>query len=117
LSHGVGVVVVFRGIFDGDLTRRRGLAIDHRGAAWKDDGQGQQGSKDGLLHATLLGDAGIRKKQKSEIILIKWDASRKTLTGAKRFDPSPNGSISLRKTRVFPMSCGRIIETVVASDK
>jgi hypothetical protein len=71
LSHSVGVVVVFRGIFDGDLTGLSGgLAIDHRDAAWKDDGQGQQGSKDGLLHATLLGDARIRKKQKSEIILI-----------------------------------------------
>jgi hypothetical protein len=36
---------------------------------------------------------------------------------AKRFDPSPYRLDPLRKTSVFPMSCGRIIETLNASDK
>jgi hypothetical protein len=47
------------------------LAVDHGNAAWKDSGQGQQGSKDGLLHATLLGDAGIRESQGSAIITVQ----------------------------------------------
>jgi hypothetical protein len=42
---------------------------------------------------------------------------RKTRVWAKRFDPSLRGSPQSRKTKVFPMSCGRIIETVLASDK
>jgi hypothetical protein len=52
-----------------------------------------------------------------KFLIFIWDMRRKTRVWDKRFDPSLCGLPQSSKTKVFPMSCGWIIETLFASDK